>query len=47
MKTFFGDEDYAHYLNLISQAKVEAGVEIWAYCLMPNNVHLVVVPEAE
>lgn len=23
------------------------GVEIWAYCLMPNHVHLVAVPESE
>ena len=23
------------------------GVEIWAYCLMPNHVHLVAVPETE
>jgi len=23
------------------------GVEIWAYCLMPNHVHLIAVPESE
>jgi len=23
------------------------GVEVWAYCLMPNHVHLIVVPPAE
>ena len=23
------------------------GVEIWAYCLMPNHVHLIAVPERE
>ena len=23
------------------------GVEIWAYCLMPNHVHLIAVPETE
>ena len=23
-----------------------AGVEVWAYCLMPNHVHLVLVPQA-
>ena len=22
------------------------GVELWAYCLMPNHVHLVAVPES-
>jgi putative transposase len=29
---------------LIAAAKREAGVAVWAYCLMPNHVHLVVVP---
>lgn len=23
------------------------GVEVWAYCLMPNHVHLIVVPKGE
>jgi REP element-mobilizing transposase RayT len=23
------------------------GVEIWAYCLMPNHVHLIAVPSSE
>ena len=23
------------------------GVEIWAWCLMPNHVHLIAVPESE
>ena len=44
-KTFFSREDYLAYLELLAGAKLEAGVEIWAYCLMPNHVHLVVVPE--
>jgi len=25
----------------------QCGVEVWAYCLMPNHVHLVVVPSSE
>ena len=25
----------------------KCGVEIWAYCLMPNHVHLIAVPESE
>ncbi len=45
MKTFFSEGDYQAYLNWVSEFKAEAGVEIWAYCLMPNHVHLVVVPE--
>ncbi len=44
-KTFFSDDDYRYYLKLLSETKRKAGVEIWAYCLMPNRVHLVVVPK--
>lgn len=47
MKTFFSDLDYQYYLDLLSDAKEEAGVEVWAYCLMPNHVHFVLVPEFE
>jgi len=46
-QTFFDDEDYVAYMELLTNAKVKAGVEIWAYCLMPNHVHLVVVPRKE
>ncbi len=42
--TFFSPGDYDDYMTLIAQAKAAASVEIWAYCLMPNHVHLVVVP---
>lgn len=45
MKTFFCGEDYRAYLELLAEAKAEAGVAVWAYCLMPNHVHLVVAPE--
>lgn len=44
-RTFFDDSDFLAYLDLIRSHKVEAGVEIWAYCLMPNHVHLVAVPD--
>ena len=47
MKTFFGDRDYQYYLELLSDTKEEAGIEVWAYCLMPNHVHFVVVPRLE
>lgn len=45
MKTFFTDDDYRYYLDLIVRYKVESGVEILVYCLMPNHVHFVVVPK--
>ena len=45
-QTFFGEEDYQHYLELISRFCREEQVAIWAYCLMPNHVHLVVLPQS-
>jgi len=45
MKTFFNSSDYLRYLDLIVEFRELAGADIWAYCLMPNHVHLVVVPE--
>ena len=47
MQTFFGGDDYVLYVGLLSERCLELGVEVWAYCLMPNHVHLVVVPETE
>ena len=41
---FFGAEDYRLYRRLIAAAARRAGAEIWAYCLMPNHVHLIVTP---
>ena len=43
-KTFFTAPDYQTYFDLLVEAKHRARVEIWAYCLMPNHVHFVVVP---
>ena len=45
--TFFNDEDYAAYLDLLAEQLARASVALWAYCLMPNHVHLIVVPETE
>jgi len=44
--TFFGEEDYQHYLELMAQFCRAEQVAIWAYCLMPNHVHLIVVPQS-
>ena len=43
-RTFFEDGDYALYLDLLASAAERARVEIWSYCLMPNHVHIVLVP---
>jgi putative transposase len=45
MPTFFCDEDYQAYISLMAEWCRKSGVEIWAYCLMPNHVHLIAVPE--
>ena len=33
------------YLGLMSEWCARCGVAAWAYCLMPNHVHLVLVPQ--
>ncbi|MGY3446325.1 MULTISPECIES: transposase [unclassified Bradyrhizobium] len=43
-RTFFGDGDYALYRDLLAAHCAAAGVEVWAWCLMPNHVHLILVP---
>ena len=46
-RVFFTDDDYHKYIDLLARAMKKAGVILWAYCLMPNHVHLVAVPERE
>ena len=45
-RVFFGDEDYELYRDLLSSQCRKQGVAVWAYCLMPNHVHLILVPDA-
>jgi putative transposase len=47
METFFREEDYQAYLTLMAEWYRKFRVEIWTYCLMPNHVHLIAVPETE
>jgi putative transposase len=44
-RVFFSDEDYALYLKLLSSACEAAKVRCLAYVLMPNHVHLILVPK--
>ena len=46
-RVFFGDEDYELYRDLLSSQCRKQGVAVWAYCLMPNHVHLILVPDRE
>src|SRR5690349_15979987 len=43
-RTFFDEDDYTLYRDLLAASCAAAGVEIWAWCLMPNHVHLILVP---
>src|ERR1700726_2630650 len=43
-RTFFGDDDYALYRDLLAENCRAAKVEVWAWCLMPDHVHLILVP---
>ena len=45
-QVFFGDDDYRAYLAIVGDSCRAAQVVVWAYCLMPNHVHLILVPEA-
>jgi len=44
---FFSTEDRQVYLELLREQAGRFGLEIWAYCLMDNHVHLVVMPRTE
>ncbi len=46
-QTFFEEEDYALYRDLLGEAAQKAGTKIWCYCLMPNHVHIIIVPSDE
>jgi putative transposase len=45
-QTFFDEDDYQHYLELMAQFCRAEKVAIWAYCLMPDHVHLIAVPRS-
>ena len=47
LPTFFCDADYKEYLQIMAEWLTKRDVTVWAYCLMPNHVHLVVVPMSE
>ena len=44
MQTFFEREDYEYYLKLMSVASKKFNIRFLAYCLMPNHIHLLVIP---
>lgn len=44
MRVFYSPDDYRLYLRLLAAGLGRYGVEVWAYCLMPNHVHFIVIP---
>jgi putative transposase len=46
-RVFFSDADYALYRDLLAASCRAAGVEVWAWCLMPSHVHLILTPRDE
>lgn len=44
---FFCEDDYRAYKRLLAEWCHRHGVQVWAYCLMTNHVHLILVPETE
>ena len=46
-EVFFNESDYLAYLSLLQAWFGRYGVRVLAYCLMPNHVHLIVVPPSE
>ena len=46
-RTFFEDGDYRLYRDLLGEHCQASGVAVWAWVLMPNQVHLILVPGDE
>ena len=44
---FFDDRDRQSYLSYLKHYTQKFDVSVWAYCLMPNHVHLLAVPHQE
>ncbi len=46
-QTFFSDDDYRAYIELLHEQCRLNDVRVWGWCLMPNHVHLILVPRSE
>ena len=44
---FFNDDDRRFYLKTLGRYSDQWKIEIWAYCLMVNHVHILAVPRRE
>ena len=43
--TFLENSDFEKYLELLTHYKRKYKIKLFGYCLMPNHMHLVVVPK--
>ena len=46
-QVFFEHREYTLYLDLLRHNCQSERLPIWAYCLMPNHIHLIVLPERQ
>ena len=44
---FFETGDQDVYMDLLAEQVARRSVAVWAYCLMPNHVHLILTPTDE
>ena len=45
LPVFFSDRDRKDYLSSLAKEAKRHGLRFWAWCLMTNHVHLIVVPQ--
>jgi len=45
-RIFMCEEDYGKYLAILRKSKRKYKIRLYAYCLMPNHVHLLIEPES-
>jgi len=45
-QVFFNERDYGGDLALLTEQAQALGVDVWAWCLMPCHVHLMLAPPA-
>jgi putative transposase len=44
---FFTEEDRSSYLATLAEFREKLGIQVYAYCLMTNHVHLIVNPGSD
>ena len=44
---FFDEEDRKSYLKILKKYSDQWNFDVWAYCLMPNHIHILAVPRKE